>query len=887
MLQYQISKQQKMLSKMKSLVSSEREQLGQLKSTKGHFSVRNVTKRDALAAKNRKLLREAQATIAKQKKLIEDIEARNLKLSQEDERLKHELLNSCCNESNSYEQSDTHSFEHQMKKKMLENEMYVENLLTENESLRKKVSRQLSDKNNAKRSVRYFKKNVNTLRSEIKTRNQIKTLTQTVAEKQKEIDQLQIENEFLKDDKKQKYETKNSDGSFNDSIRLCVIELAGLEVAVEKVSQVIQVISRHMFSREISKADLPTSSTVQTIVDEGHFLAKTYISTVIDAAESFGLNRDGTSRKKQKIVDTSVTLDTGDVMSLGFTRVAHESAKTINSVTKNSIDELAKLNSTFCSDKNDTANTNEEYIRNTLHKLAFSMSDRASNEKLADKLLDEWRDEVLETCENKDKTTVKHFHCMAHVLLGFHKYACTDVKSVETSLAKESGPLGRDSLPAFKYWRSSGTVVERVVRTTAETFGPAGDHLGLKDRWDADCSQKGVKSVLGNYRDNRFNGIFQTSAEVLVHADQMLDVLSTVKNPNRKLQAVKADLQCEKVRTLLQCFGLFYVKLTGPYWNLVTSGAVPYLLLYSHIQAIAAYLKSCSEDPATLLNPEGHWEANDAHGIADIPYKQRFIETVFEVNDQTKELLYQMIKTVSTAMLKCIEKQLIDFLPGGQFSEKPCQEDLRRTSYAHSTNLGCEHHFGDLDSSQKRRPNASMHHHSTVQLLKRNRKPMIGWLAEMSESERQVVLKKARQGGRNLRKIHMQAEKEVIDEISNDMINEKNKKTSKKRKRNVETECEQNFVDDADEITKDLLPIHEPYNENEYVIVAYQDQWYPGCVQKLAEQQIVVNFMCPTRKAGHFIWPARKDVQTVCNEFVIKRNFVPGKSELWAPVENC
>ncbi|XP_053389379.1 uncharacterized protein LOC128552386 [Mercenaria mercenaria] len=109
MLQYQISKQQKMLSKMKSLVSSEREQLGQLKSTKGHFSVRNVTKRDALAAKNRKLLREAQATIAKQKKLIEDIEARNLKLSQEDERLKHELLNSCCNESNSYEQSDTHS----------------------------------------------------------------------------------------------------------------------------------------------------------------------------------------------------------------------------------------------------------------------------------------------------------------------------------------------------------------------------------------------------------------------------------------------------------------------------------------------------------------------------------------------------------------------------------------------------------------------------------------------------------------------------------------------------------------------------------------------------------------------------------------------------------
>ena len=47
--------------------------------------------------------------------------------------------------------------------------------------------------------------------------------------------------------------------------------------------------------------------------------------------------------------------------------------------------------------------------------------------------------------------------------------------------------------------------VSRVVRTTSDTVGPAGDHLGVRDRWDAYCREKGLKSVIGNYKDNRFN----------------------------------------------------------------------------------------------------------------------------------------------------------------------------------------------------------------------------------------------------------------------------------------------------------------------------------------------------------------------------------------------
>ena len=102
--------------------------------------------------------------------------------------------------------------------------------------------------------------------------------------------------------------------------------------------------------------------------------------------------------------------------------------------------------------------------------------------------------------------------------------------------------------------------VSRVVRTTSDTVGPAGDHLGVRNRWDAYCREKGLKSVIGYYKDNRFNALFQTAAEIYLHRNDFLTVIKTVTKPNVKLKAVKSDIECEELIALLQCLGMFYVK---------------------------------------------------------------------------------------------------------------------------------------------------------------------------------------------------------------------------------------------------------------------------------------------------------------------------------------
>ena len=99
------------------------------------------------------------------------------------------------------------------------------------------------------------------------------------------------------------------------------------------------------------------------------------------------------------------------------------------------------------------------------------MSDRASNEKKPDRLLAIWRDELLGQCTAHGTHQVEHFHWMAHVLLGFHRYVCKDIKDLESGIVSDIGPLGRDELPVFRFWRTNGTIVERLLlKTVSDVF---------------------------------------------------------------------------------------------------------------------------------------------------------------------------------------------------------------------------------------------------------------------------------------------------------------------------------------------------------------------------------------------------------------------------------
>ena len=111
------------------------------------------------------------------------------------------------------------------------------------------------------------------------------------------------------------------------------------------------------------------------------------------------------------------------------------------------------------------------------------------------------------------------------------------------------------------------------------------------------------------------------------------------------------------------------------------------------------------------------------------------------------------------------KRQLKDVLPGGKFSEEASLELRRSMTHCKLTNLISEHEFGDLDYSQYRRRHASLHFHSSIQMVKRN-KTISVWLNSKSIQNQNTLLLKAREQGISLRKKHAEQEKHVIEKVT-------------------------------------------------------------------------------------------------------------------------
>lgn len=132
--------------------------------------------------------------------------------------------------------------------------------------------------------------------------------------------------------------------------------------------------------------------------------------------------------------------------------------------------------------------------------------------------------------------------------------------------------------------------------------------------------------------------------------------------------------------------------------------------------------------------------------------------------------------------IQVTEKQLVDFLPGGDFGSEP--SIVKRTQMKHCkiTNLLSEHEFGDLDFSQFRRRHASLYYHSGIQILKQNQ-TISGWLASKPENEQASLLKMAKTKSVEMRKRHLEKERVIIRKTREKLEQNFSDKKAKETKR--------------------------------------------------------------------------------------------------------
>ena len=563
---------------------------------------------------------------------------------------------------------------------------------------------------------------------------------------------------------------------YKKSVEKCVMELCGEnDIPTTKVGNVIGVVSKWIFNKNTVES-VPSASTANRMMDRAHVLSKLQVREGISESEGWTLHGDGTSRDGKKIVGQQVTLDSGETLSGGFSNVAVEDSTTLLDNVISMLEELSWLA--------DEDKMNEIH-KEMLGKMFAVMSDRSSVNKSFNTKLNEYRESLLQ----EDSVDLQFLYCNAHFLLGLSNICENVLKEIEKTLVQETGHgLGRDAFSKFARFNSSGeSVGARYVRTACDVLGPRGDQKnGCKQQWDAFCQENlKLKSNVTSFRMNRFNNFFQGAAGLFSHRDHIKQFFTEYKEDlNLKLQSVLHDNESDEVNAIIRALGIIFFVVTGPFWKMLHS-ETEYVDQYKYIQKMLNRFREWSQNSSELLTTKT-CIFPDLHVDNDKIWDDL-------VNDEIprSDLTQRVLEEIMTGFIKVTEKQLGDFLPGGKFGDEPSEELRCKMKSCKLTNLVSEYEFGDLDFSQFRRRHASLHFHSSIQMVKRNR-TISKWLSSKPLHEQGSLLKICKEKSDTLKRKHIEAERIVMRKVE-ERLQETNRK--KKEKEALKLEKTKTLVD--------------------------------------------------------------------------------------------
>ena len=367
-------------------------------------------------------------------------------------------------------------------------------------------------------------------------------------------------------------------GYFTEDAKVCIMQLVGQhEIAAGRCGEVIQTFCRTVLHAEVPEGDLPSERSVGRFLDMGQVIAKMHVGDAITKSERFDLHTDGTSKVGKKIVGHQVTTADGQTLSCGYTVVASENADCLVTVATDMLEELAIIY------ENDDGRKQEKFLE-FFEKLSSVMSDRAAVMKCFGSRLDDLRKDLLQTEED-----IKFLYCNAHFLLGL--VSGVD-KAFKDQQQEGDQPVGRDSVAKFAGRRIREHPVSRYIREACALLGPRGDErFGCRESWLAYCMLIGCHSTITSFKANRFNNLFQASAALHFHQQDIGTFLDTCMAAlNWKQEGILLDSRSTIIDNHLIALGLMYFRLTGPYWRLLGK-SIHVLDFYKHVEQMTQFLK--------------------------------------------------------------------------------------------------------------------------------------------------------------------------------------------------------------------------------------------------------------------------------------------------------
>lgn len=509
----------------------------------------------------------------------------------------------------------------------------------------------------------------------------------------------------------------------------CVMDMVSAGVPSSSVGVVLDKVG-HLCGHTFDK--LPSRRTVDNISQRRLAVAHHQISELQHSSNQT-LHTDETQKYGKQYMVYINTTNEKKHMVLGLKPISTKSAE----------DTLATLQTTL-KDIGDTCNL-PKLADKVIVNIKNTMSDRASTEKLFNRILEDYRSQLLpqivQNYNNLSEEQIKSLKCMNNFFCGLHlmiSFAESTDKTLK-SMEKELGPLGAASDSATKpFVRASESAIIRLLRTSCKLFAKS-----VKLNNDNNCFQhftsylesKNEKNVLVEFINNRFNILFYNAEAVFYLSRHIVDFLENVHGlPTTLYKAVLLDHKVDWYMAGCKALAILSKTITSPLWRLLEDDTISISQLDSVYTEIVLFLKACSNDDAHVqLLREGLNRPFCLTNLVNEDYVYDYIMQNYAYDHLVDNILKQLCKDWSSLL----ERLVKDHLPDGKFHTMS-QKDVEETQSVVKHNKVAEELFGKLDRLIKLKPNATILTHESHIVFNKNRTST--WLYEQPDDTRKKIL---------------------------------------------------------------------------------------------------------------------------------------------------
>ncbi len=564
-------------------------------------------------------------------------------------------------------------------------------------------------------------------------------------------------------------------GRYTNDIRRVYQELIGLGVSASKIESIVRSVLEGL-GKKVDR--LPGETVAKRMTYECRALAWMQLSEEIERCENVTLQSDGTTKYGRHYGAFDLSVSGGRVYTLGMRDMAAGDSASTLGLLKEVLGDVAGMKGGDISAS----------VQRMFASMKNTMSDRAASEKKFNELLHDYRASILpnvvsdwnelEGNEREKLMRMNNFFCGMHFVVGLAEQAEASLKVWE-ELVFGDECVGASALGGGKNWKNeSGTM--RLVRTVCKAVQDRGCEKSGKPVVFREFLRMnfGMNVVpLAPFKGNRFNIAFHNGAGVYSLYPQLCEFFDEVKDENKLMKAVNADLNVKQYVAGVRALGLIDKLVTVPLWKVTERR--------EHVQGMSARYDGMlekfvkwSQDASDVLR------GNDCvFGDVDVHRDWVFDSLVREcdLDGMTKQIL----EVLFASFVKKTRMLLCDQLAGGVNADMDVDR-MSETESVPKTNVGPERDFGMLDSLMRARPSAYTCAMEGVIMYKRN---MTGeWMSQLGDERLNEVLENARKGVEQQRKDYLRRKAVIGAKRAESLKAKQDSKDRKEMKERVRAE---------------------------------------------------------------------------------------------------